>query len=268
VAALTGLVLSKPSVGYRNYFGQSSLRNLKFSCLPLLSLPFYRDPGGSAGLTIGSTDLGRGSKTVLGQMAVKELGIRYDQINVLNEAADAPPFCLGSFAGRVTLISGNAVGSAAKELEAAAQDPVPAEGKIYVIGSPDKSVANADLAGKSPLIVGRGTNVPAPAALDLKTGAGSAFHTLAWGVVLAEVEEDTETGEVELVRLVCSLDAGKAINPQLVEGQIDGGAGMSQGQAMMEQWQPYHPSLDWQPPNLRDYMIPTTVDVPDIDSVI
>jgi CO/xanthine dehydrogenase Mo-binding subunit len=97
-------------------------------------------------LTIGSTDLGRGCKTVLGQLAVKELGISYDQINVLNEAADAPPFCLGSFASRVTLIAGNAVVSAArrargilfdlaaKELEPSASDLVAAKGKIYVIG--------------------------------------------------------------------------------------------------------------------------------------
>ncbi len=237
-------------------------------------------PDGSLDLIIGSTDLGQGCKTVLAQMAAEELGINYNQVNVLNADTDAGPLCLGSFASRVTFIAGNAVVAAAreakgilfelaaKELEASAQDLVAAEGKIYVIGSPHKSIAIADLAGKSPLIVGRGTYVPAPAAPDPKTGVWNAFHTLAWGAVLAEVEVDTETGEVDLLRLVCAFDAGKAINPQLVEGQIEGGAGMAQGQAMMEQWQPYYPSLDWQPTTLRDYTIPTSMDVPDIESVI
>ena len=54
---------------------------------------------------------------------------------------------------------------------------------------------------------------------------------------MAEVEVDTETGEVDLLRLVCSYDVGKAINPMLVEGQIEGGAIMAQGQAMTEDWQ-------------------------------
>jgi len=93
-------------------------------------------------LTIGSTDLGQGCKTAPGRMAIKELRISYDQINVLNSAADAPPFCLGSFASRVTLIAGNAVVSAgrrargilfdlaAKELEASASDLMAAKGKI------------------------------------------------------------------------------------------------------------------------------------------
>ncbi len=237
-------------------------------------------PDGSVDLIIGSTDLGQGCKTVLAQMAAEELGVHYEQVNVLNADTDAGPLCLGSFASRVTLIAGNAVVGAAREakgilfelaakdLEAPIKDLVAEEGKIFVIGSPDKSVAISNLAGKSPLIVGRGTYVPAPAAPDPKTGAWNAFHTLAWGAVLAEVEVDTETGEVDLLRLVCSFDAGKAINPQLVEGQIEGGAGMAQGQAMMEQWQPYYPSLDWQPTNLRDYMIPTAVDVPDVESVI
>jgi len=91
---------------------------------------------------------------------------------------------------------------------------------------------------------------------------------MAWGAVLAEVEVDTETGEVNLLRLICVYDAGKAINPSLVEGQIEGGAVMSQGQAMMELWQPCYPTLNWQPTTQRDYLIPTSADVPYIESVI
>lgn len=233
-------------------------------------------PDGSADLIVGSTDHGQGCKTVLAQMAAEELGISYDQVNVLSADTDAGPLCLGTFASRVTFISGNAVIAAAREarsmlfefaakhLEANPEDLVAEGGKIFVKGTPDVSVAISDIAGQSPLIVGRGTYLPAPQAPDPETGAWNAFHTLAWGAVLAEVEVDTETGEVDLLRLVCTYDAGKAINPQLVEGQIEGGAVMGQGQAMMEQWQPYYPSLDWQPTSLRGYMIPTAADTPEI----
>jgi len=237
-------------------------------------------PDGSVDLIIGSTDIGQGCKTVFAQMAAEELGVSVAQVNVLNADTDAGPLCLGTFASRVTVISGNAVvaaareargilfESAAKSLEASPKDLVAAEGKIFVVGAPAKSVAIGEIAGKSPLIVGRGTYMPSPAAPDPNTGAWNAFHTLAWGAVLAEVEVDTETGEVDLLRLVCSYDAGKAINPMLVEGQIEGGAIMGQGQAMTEDWQPYYPSLDWQPTTLRDYLIPTTADIPNIETVI
>lgn len=251
-------------------------------------------PDGSVDLIVGSTDLGQGCKTILVQMVAEELGVRYDQVNLINADTDAGPLCMGTFASRVTFVAGNAVVAAAreakamlfelaaKELEASPEDLAAADGKIFVIRydgadslcgdtdvrAPNNSVAISDIAATSPLIVGRGTYMPAQAVPDPETGQWNAFHTLAWGAVLAEVDVDTGTGEVDLLRLVCVFDAGKAINPQLVVGQIEGGAVMSQGQAVMEKWQPYYPSLYWQPTTLRDYMIPTAADIPAIHSVI
>jgi CO/xanthine dehydrogenase Mo-binding subunit len=85
---------------------------------------------------------------------------------------------------------------------------------------------------------------------------------------LAEVEVDTDTGEVELLRLVTSYDVGRAINPMLAEGQIQGGGAMGVGAALSEELHPYFPSIDHMPDNLGDYSIPTAMDVPEITTVI
>jgi len=79
---------------------------------------------------------------------------------------------------------------------------------------------------------------------------------------------DTETGEVKVLKLVSAYDCGKAINPMLVEGQIDGGAAGGLGSALMEELHPYYPTLDHHPTGFFSYMIPTAKDVPDLDAVI
>lgn len=239
------------------------------------------NPDGSANLIIGSVDVGQGCKTVLAQMVAEELGIQYKQVKVINSDTDSCPICFGSSASRVTYITGNAVVKAAQEarallLEAAAldlkaspEDLAASEGKIFVRDDSSRCIGIADIASKVNLgmgkpVVGSGYYMREPSAPDPETGECNPFCTLAWGAVLAEVEVDTETGEVQVLRLVCAYDVGKAINPLLVEGQIEGGAVMGLGAALMENLSPYYPSIDWQPRTLGDYVIPTAVDVPEL----
>ncbi|UCF95738.1 MAG: xanthine dehydrogenase family protein molybdopterin-binding subunit [Desulfobacterales bacterium] len=68
--------------------------------------------------------------------------------------------------------------------------------------------------------------------------------------------------------MVAAYDVGKAINPLLAEGQIQGGTMMGLGAAIMENLHPYHPSLDWQPQTIGDYVIPTAVDLPHMETEI
>jgi CO/xanthine dehydrogenase Mo-binding subunit len=242
-------------------------------------------PDGTADLIIGSCDIGQGVKTVLAQMAAEELGISYEQINVINDDTDTTPLCFGTFATRVTFVAGNATVMAAREakqilfeiaandLEAAPEDLEASGGSIFVKGAPDRSVsvaatANKGIFGGRKLIVGRGHYMREPSAPDPDTGATDPFATLAWAGVLAEVEVDTETGEVEITRLVTVYDVGKAINPTLTEGQIHGGAGMAIGASLMEQHYSFYPSMDYRPATLGEYIIPTTMDVPDIEAHI
>lgn len=243
-------------------------------------------PDGSAALIIGTVDLGQGSSTVLAQMTAEELGIRYEQVRVINNDTDTCPISFGSFASRVTYVDGNAVVEAAREarailfevaapdLEASPEDLVASEGKIFVRDEPSRCISIAKVAEKAnytmkKLVVGRGCYMRDLSLPDPETGACDPFCTLAWGAVLVEIEVDTETGEIEVLKVVNAYDVGRAINPLLVEGQIDGGAVMALGAALMEDLYPYYPSMDWQPQDLQEYLIPTAVDVPDIiDDVI
>ena len=99
--------------------------------------------------------------------------------------------------------------------------------------------------------------------VDPYTSQGDAYATYGWATQLAEVEVDTETGHVKVLRLVSATDAGKAINPAGVEGQIQGGAAMGLGYALYEQH-----ILDNGVPrtgSLAFYQVPTSMDVPDVE---
>jgi CO/xanthine dehydrogenase Mo-binding subunit len=148
-----------------------------------------------------------------------------------------------------------------------------AEEKVFVGEDPERSVSIGQLVGKATFalgttIVGRGAHMREPSAVDPETGETNPFPTLARTAVMAEVEVDTETGEVEVLQLVSAYDVGKAINPLLAEGRIDGGAVMGLGAALMENLHPYYPSLEWQPETLGDYVIPGPLDVPEVESAI
>ncbi len=240
---------------------------------------------GTVDLIIGSCDIGQGAKTVLAQMAAEELGIGYDQVTVVNQDTDATPMCFGTFASRVTFVAGNAVVQAAREarsilfevaaedLEASPDDLVAADGKIFVRGAPDRAKTIAEVAGKAnfamrKLVVGRGHYMRNPSSPDPQTGQTDPFATLAWAAVLAEVEVDTDTGEVEILKLVTCYDVGRAINPLLAEGQIEGGTVMGIGATLMENLYPFYPTQAWQPESYHDYVIPTAADVPEIVSAI
>ena len=244
------------------------------------------NPDGTADLFIGSVDIGQGSKTVLAQMAAEELGIPYEWVLVHNQGTDTSPICFGTFASRVTYATGNAVVEAAREarsillevaapsLQATPEALDAADGKIFVRYDPGRSIGFRDVANMAnifmkKMIVGQGLFARDHSATDPDTGACDPFCTMAWAAELVEVEVDTDTGQVEVLRMVSAFDVGGAINPMLVEGQIEGGAVMGMGAALMEDLYPHYPTPEGQPTNLNTYVIPTAVDIPKkMESVI
>lgn len=242
-------------------------------------------PDGSAVVTVGSCDIGQGCKTIMAQITAEVLGIDYEAVKVVNDDTDNCPLSFGTFASRVTYVDGLATKMAAEDarrilfeiaavmLECSEDELEAVDSQIRVKGNPDKAlsigeVAGAGTFGMRKFILGLGHYMRDPAAMDPETCECDPFCTLAWAASFAEVEVDTETGEVEILRLVNSYDVGKAMNPTHLEGQIDGGATMGVGAAMSEDLHPFFPSLEFQPDNLGDYAIPTTMDVPDMESVI
>lgn len=242
-------------------------------------------PDGSVDLVIGSVDIGQGARTVMRQIAAQEMGVPIERVNVTTVDSDSSPLDTGTFASRVTHQTGNATQIAAREARqilfevAAAQLGVEVgqleakDDQIVVRDFPEQAIPIADVAGRATwderrIIVGRGAYGWPIAQVHPDTGEGEPLHNMAYGATVAEVEVDTETGEVRVLKLVSAYDCGKAINPMLVEGQIDGGAAMGLGSALMEELHPYYPTLDHYPTGFFSYMIPTAKDLPELDAVI
>jgi CO/xanthine dehydrogenase Mo-binding subunit len=141
--------------------------------------------------------------------------------------------------------------------------------KIQVRGYPQRFVSLADVALKSQIGLGRppiGTATwnPPTVPLDPETGQGKPFATYVYATQIAEVDVDDETGEVEVLRVAAAHDCGTAINPMLVEGQVEGGVGMGLGYALQEEIL-FDANGRQVNPNLTNYIMPTALDMPDIE---
>jgi len=142
--------------------------------------------------------------------------------------------------------------------------------KVYSMSHPEKCISFKDLAKKAHLsgvpMVETAWHDITTKDVDPETAQGDAYAAYAYATQLAEVEVDTETGNVEVLRIVTATDAGKAINPLNVEGQIEGGVAMGVGYALTEEITLEEGYL--KTPSLGDYMIPTSLDVPPIETHI
>jgi CO/xanthine dehydrogenase Mo-binding subunit len=257
---------------------------------PTQALIFCQPTGGFS-VKLASTDLGQGLKTVIAQIAAEALGVPLESITIDTGDTDSAPHCMGTFASRGTHRVGNAVMMAAQEARralagwggrvggaAAARAPAPddlvvADGAIYVRGSPDRTISVFDTAlaahfkyGRT--ISGRGIFLKPKSELDPETGACDPDSTEAHATTVADVEVDTETGEVTVLRLASAYEVGRQINPKMVEGQITGGAVMGMAHALMESVFPYYPSLEHHAGSFAEYILPTALDVPEIASVV
>ena len=101
-----------------------------------------------------------------------------------------------------------------------------------------------------------------PTTLLDENGQGNPYAVFGSGAHMAEIEVDVELGRVKVLRLVCAHDVGRAINPTLVEGQIEGGAAQGLGLALMEEFFPGKGE------NLHDYLIPTIGDMPPVECIL
>ena len=141
--------------------------------------------------------------------------------------------------------------------------------KIIVKGYPQRNVHIGDVANHARLVtgeppIGSASFNPHTVALDPETGQGKPFGTYVYATQIAEVEVDDETGEVEVLRIVASHDCGTAINPMLVEGQVEGGVSMGVGFALQEEILFNKDGVQINP-NLTNYIMPTSLDMPEVE---
>lgn len=238
---------------------------------------------GTATVISGTVELGQGSKTVLAQIAAEELGIAPGDVMIITADTDCTPMDTGAIASRTTYISGNAVRlAAARAKQVLFESVAPVLGvpvdqletrnrRVEVKGFPQRYLSLADAAYFSQAKMGRppaGTASfnPPTVPLDPETGQGKPFATYVYAAQVAEVEVDTETGQVEVLRIVAAHDCGRMINPMLVEGQIEGGIAMGVGFALSEEIV-FRDGAQVNP-NLSDYVLPTALDVPAMDVVV
>jgi CO/xanthine dehydrogenase Mo-binding subunit len=237
-------------------------------------------------ISLSSTDLGQGLKTVLAQIGAEALGLPVENVMIDTADTDTGPHCMGTFASRATHRVGNAIIMAANEarkvmmevaadeLEVSPTDLEPdGQGNIHVKGVPDRAINIVDLAlaahfkyGKT--ISGRGMYMKPKSDVDPETGKMDPDSTEAHACTVAEVEVDTETGEVTVLSLKSAYEIGRQVNPALVEGQIRGGSLMGMSHALYETTAPYYPAIDHSPGSFSEYLMPGPTELPQIESVV
>jgi CO/xanthine dehydrogenase Mo-binding subunit len=224
---------------------------------------------GTIEVLTGAQDLGTGARTVLAQIAAEVLGAKIDNVRTVLGDTERLPFASNSWGSITTASIGPAVRVAAEEardslFEAAAglmhtepDDLESRDGEIHAKSS-DACMLIGEVCEKlgDVMIIGQGSRGPNP---DMT--AISAF-----GAQFAEVEVDTETGRVRVLRIVSAHDSGRVINPTLAESQLEGGIIQGLGYALFEER-----VLDEQQgtplnPTMHDYKIPTIGDIPSIDA--
>jgi CO/xanthine dehydrogenase Mo-binding subunit len=245
-------------------------------------------PDGRVDVFAGTSDIGNGSKTIQSQIVADTLGVPYDWITYDNSNTDSSPLCTGTFASRATFVAGMAVLKAAenarakvleiagKEMEIDPSDLEVVDGEVLAKGAPQKKMSVADVAGAATfvhgeLITGVGAQLKPYATInDPETGQVDLppHSAISYAACAAEVEVDDETGEVRVTRLVQCFDVGKAINPTLVEGQIQGGAMMGLGLGVLENCYPYYPSVEHRGGEFGTYLAPGMEDLPQLDTII
>lgn len=227
---------------------------------------------GTVGITEGNPDIG-GSRASISQMAAEELGIPYEKVRTIVADTNSIGHNDVTDGSRVTFAVGLATIKAARE---AIKEMCTRVAKIWEI---DADAVYWEDGYAKPSGPNAGTFDPMSleeiAAISAQTGGPIAGHHevnadgagVSFGVHLVDVEVDPETGATTVLRYTVFQDAGKAIHPDYVEGQMQGGAVQGIGWALNEEYIYGEDGL-LQNPSLLDYRIPVASDLPNIDTVI
>ena len=231
-------------------------------------------------LITGASEIGQGSETVLAQLVCEELGLPLSAATVVNNDTDITPWDVGVHASRTTFIAGNsAIGAArkakAKILEAAATKSGHAAQALdlrggFVVLKADgeqllelgKFLRSLHFSDKAELVMTSFYYEP-PSKHQDRQFKGDVSAAYAWATQVAEVEVDTATGIVRLLKITGAHDVGRVINRLGIEGQIEGGVVMGQGYALTENLIVEGGVV--KNPNFRDYKLVTAPEIPEMD---
>ncbi len=221
----------------------------------------------------GAMDIGQGSNTVITQMAADAFGVPVHSIELVGGDTDLTPDCGKTSASRQTFVTGMAAKRAGEALRKMVlrRANVAGSARIRLAGQSieledARTTTTIDLGAIEPnefgyVFMAEETYDPPTTPLDEK-GQGVPYAVYGYGAQLMELTVDRSLGTVRLERITTAHDVGRAINPMLVECQIEGGVAQGIGMALMENYVPGRTE------NLHDYLIPTFGDMPEFDNII
>ena len=230
-------------------------------------------PDGQLKLHQGATDIGQGSNTVIAQIAADAMGIGIGAIGLIGPDTALTPDCGKTSASRQTFITGRAAEAAGRALrdvilrQTNLSDLITLELADGVLcasdGTTERRIRLRELPidGHGYVLSAEETYDPPTTALD-ENGQGIPYAVYGYGAQIAEVEVDLKLGTTKVVHVTAAHDVGRAINPLLAEGQIEGGIAQGLGLALMEEYIPGKTD------DLHNYLIPTIGDVPPVTSIL
>jgi 4-hydroxybenzoyl-CoA reductase subunit alpha len=242
------------------------------------------EDGTAVVLLIQAAEIGQGSSTVLSQICAETLGVSLHRIRIRTEDSDISPLDLGAYSSRTTLMGGNAVAMASKDVlmkifdvvsriwSCSSKELEARDNRILHKSDPSRVIEWEEAARKyfndqGPL-VGTGWYKP-PEGLggDYKGAAVGTSPAFSYSSSVCECSVDLETGKVKLEKFTDYHDCGTPINPQAVHGQVEGAIVMGAGETLMEDVR-YDRKGNILNPNLHDYLLMTVKDAPEIFSGI
>ncbi|RWF97765.1 MAG: 2Fe-2S iron-sulfur cluster binding domain-containing protein [Mesorhizobium sp.] len=221
----------------------------------------------------GAVDIGQGSNTVISQICADALGLPLDKFRLKSADTAITPDAGKTSASRQTFVTGKAAEKAGRALRekilrfanVSDQATIALDGASISIREVDATrridLRTLKIDADGLVFVAEETYDPPTLPLDAK-GQGKPYAVYGYGAQIAELEVDLKLGTVKLLKITAAHDVGKAINPVLVEGQIEGGIAQGIGMALMEEYIPGRTE------NLHDYLIPTIGDVPPVEHIL
>lgn len=257
--------------------------------MPQSGVQMQIDRSGRVSVFSGASEIGQGCDSMVAYVAAEELGVPLEYVRVLRGDTDFTPVDLGAYSSRVTFMLGNAAIDAASKLREMVQKAVAEEWEVeakevLLVGGmamwasdterqmPIREAFNLAESRFGTLGATGWYNTPKDVHGEYRGGTIGASPAYSFTAHVAEVEVDVETGVVEVEKIWIAHDCGRALNPVLVEGQMEGSAYMGFGEALMEE-QIFKSSEQGRAglhnaPSLLDYRIPTSLDTPELESLI
>jgi 4-hydroxybenzoyl-CoA reductase alpha subunit len=244
--------------------------------MPHSEVQLKLDRNGGVSLLCGAIDIGQGSDHVLAAIAAEVLGVGLEDIQLTTADTDLTPIDLGSYSSRVTFMAGNAAKAAAERardrlfdaaavhLRCDADELVARDRRIFRRGRPEDGIGFAQAVqlaeAANGVVVTSGSYTPPRLAGPYKGSGVGPSPAYSFSAAVVEVDCDRATGEVRVPEVWIAHDVGRAINPMLVIGQVEGSVYMALGEALMEE-QTFRLGLH-KFPSLLEYKSPTALEAP------